>query len=330
MDFEPSLKPLLILLKVLGLPIPTEGEMNRNYLAYGRYCWILLLVGIFLLMANIGFYVFASTIIIDMMSSGKKTFASSSAGFDLSKSDDLITIGLVWFNTAVLSVSLHSNFFKIIWLTPAKWKSLWIHLFEIQHNMNLSNSFYRRIRITVWVIMLILFIDSARFLLFPLSMSEIWFWNTDKKTHPFYVVMLNLTNFITDLILSLFVILVFCAADLLALLRRRYQTLNNLHISTPSGEKNLGAFVDGLEIWRSHHALVCQFVDCINNCFDFIVLVRIANGFVSLIFYFYCFCDFWHHHNKPIWIDFLIMLLEEIFRIAIFIYAPSKLKSEVS
>ena len=317
--FESSLKPLILLLNLFGFYIPT-GKINTHSFSYGNHwAWILFFIGILFLLASFTYYIFASVVTYKMMSIN----GLGLNGTNLTR-QVLITYGLAWLNMAGYTTGVHLSLFIAIWFTPRNWKRLWIKLQEISFRINLQPEFYRQTKKIVWISFLLLIIDTAMFF-YPISVSPIWFWNIP-QLYPIYLAILNLTSFIVRTIVSLLFVLNFCAANLFTALNFKMKTL----IWQYEKEGNNGSLLASeLEKWKGHHILVCEFVDKINRCFSFVILVTIGNGYLSFITNFYNIVTGLMNNDKIITALFAIILLREFIFLFTFIYASNKLKTEV-
>lgn len=318
-SFESSLKPLVMLLNLFGLYIPS-GKINPNLFSYSNCAWILFSIGAIFLLTSFTYYIFASIVSYKMMSINGLGFNGTNLTREI-----MITYGLAWFNMAGYTTGVHLSFFIVIWFTPRNWKRLWIKLQEISLRINyLQSEFYHHtIRKVVWISFVLLLIDTAVFF-YPISVSPIWFWNIP-QLYPVYLTILNLTSFIVRAIVSLLVVLNLCAANLFTALSVKLKTLiRQYEISS-----NSSLLASELEKWKGHHILVCEFVHKINRCFSFVILILIGNGYLSFITNFYNIVTGLMNHDSIITTLFAIILLREFVFLFTFIYAANKIKNEV-
>ena len=323
--FESSFKPLILLLNLFGLYIPT-GKIDPHSFSYGSFTCVLFLIGFVFLIADFAFYGYASLVTVEMMNYNH--LGHNGTNFTTSV---IFSYGLAWFNMAGYTTIVHLSFFIGIWLIPSNWKHLWLNLQEIAVQMNLNTRFYRRIRKIVCVGLLLLLLDTVIFC-YPISLSSIWLWNVD-WLYPGYLTMLNLTNFIVRTILTLLFVLVFCSADLFTAINHRAKDL----ILKYQSDNNGSMFASQLEVWKKSHRLVCRFVRRINRCFSIVILVTIGNGYLLFITNAYNLCVGMSADNNPD-VDnenqfksliFIAILGRELTFLSTFIYASNKVKAEV-
>ena len=322
--FDSILQPFVVLFSFLGLHISISssplGKVNLNTLGYGGCVWIVLLFGLLLLIIDLTYYIYASFVAIDVMEGNGIGFNSTNV-----TTMTMISIGISWFNTAGYTTLAHLSFFIGVWYNQGDWKRLWINLLEIQSQMNLDETFSRHCKRLVWFSLIFLFLETAYFF-WPVSMCPMWLWNID-WLYPAYVGLLNLTNFILRAIVALFFVLVSLAADLISVLSRRAKTIVKEHGSVLGGNDYFLALE--LEKWRRHHLLVCQFICWINTCFGPVVLLSIANGFISFITNFYNIFEALRNGDNIIW-TFVAIFAHKVTQMFFFLYAPYNLKLKVN
>ena len=136
--------------------------------------------------------------------------------------------------------------------------------------------------------------------------------------------MLNLSNFVSKVILALFFVLVMCSSDLLTLLIFRAKLIIRQH----QLDGNSSFLAVEIEKWRRHHLVVCQFIRWINNCFGPFLLLTTGNFFVSFIVNFYNIFEA-VRTRVDAWTFFLSIITLEVAKIFLFLYAPYKMKLSV-
>ena len=329
LSLESCLKPFIILLAIFGLHVPT-GKIKMGSFDYGGCAWILFVFGGFLLLSNIGYWVYASIVTLNLLVAN----GIGVNGTDLAFAQRA-GLGINWFNTATFTGSVHLSLFITIWLYPTDWKRIWITLQEIHINFNLEVQFYRHIRNFVWALFFFYYILDAVYFGVLSYKSVVWLWNIE-WLHPLYLAMLNLTHLIAMAIRCLLIVLLFCACNLFAHLNRRLQSIiyrhhsNSYQIGIVSADCGSQKSINiDLEKWMKHYLIVCRFVQSVNSCFDFIILVSVGNAFVSFITYFYGVSDGIAIGVLVISMHFVLLFVEAFLNIFIFIYFTQKLKSEV-
>ena len=343
-NFEWYLKPFSIIFNLMGLHIPA-GKIQTDRLGYGGCAWIFLLLGGIFVIINLSYYSFATVLTCNMLLTKPNHLAND--GSDLSKTT-IISFGISWFNAAGYYTFTYLGFFLAVWLYQNNWKCMWLNLQEIQLTMNLDQAFYRGFRRTVLLSLILLAIKTF-YCYYYVSLTPVWFWNwLDQEMHPnitqpiwyqkyvpswlspSYSILFNLTSFVPRLILSLFLVLVLCAADLLQLLIGRAKLLIRQH----QIDGNALILASGLENWRRQHLMVCQFIRWINNCFGQIILLTVGNTFVSFIVYFYNIFQAARTTDTAggdFGVCFLFsgIVFLDIVKILFLLYAPYKLKLNV-
>ena len=346
--FESSMKPLILLLNSFGLYIPT-GKIQPKSFSYGGCVWILFLIGTFFLLADFAYYIYASMVAVEMMNFNNLGYDKIGNQTTNLTSANLFSRGLAWFNIAGYTTLIHLSFFIGIWLTPGNWKHLWMNLQEIAHQMNLKPDFYHRMKKIVRFALLLLLLDSGIFSY--ISQAPAWFWPSQHSTNSHYpiaglissnpslivpfieqlysvfVFMLNLTNLIVRLILSLLFVLVFFAADLFVALNQRAKDIVLQHDMDSDGS----LLTSELEKWKKSHRLVCRLVRQINRCFSVIILLTISNGYLSFITnIFIATSDLLDLNSEFDSIIYIVIFGRELIFLSTFIYASNRVKAEVS
>ena len=324
--FEFSLRPLILLLNLFGFWVPV-GEKIDHYRCLSRNAKcavpILLILSVFLLLADLLFYSVATGATIQ---SAKDI--SESSFYNLTFAENLeATVDFI--NIAGFTTCIHFLFFTVVWLVPANWKRLCYNMQQIQHDLNLDETFYIRIRKIVWVSLFFLIIDVGVFFYF-VSLSGHWyFWDGYDLPNIIFIVGINLSRLIVSTILIIFGVLTFTAAQLFYVLNKRVQSLViELKLNGINGYSILAS---KLEKWREHHILVCQFVRWINHVFGAIILVTISHGFLAFVTtLFAAITCFKLSPIEEFKYTFLGIFLQHSVRLVLFIYPPYKLQIEVS
>ena len=334
-----SLKPLVILINLFGFTVPIDDGIiikENNSLVFDAihpfsitkfFKWAILLpLGGLILLAEIGFYIFASIVNIQMANYFFQC-SPTCLGINIT-STDIFGILMGFFNLEFFVVLTHLTFFVTVWFFAESWKCLWLNLKQIQQHLRLEIPFYRRVRNIVWLSILLLVADAA-FFVYPISFSNIWFWPYTELTdwrYLIFIVIVNLSRTIAVAIITTFSVLVFVVADLFVVLNCR---VNSLVVSYNTGGINDSQLVTQLENWRNHHTIVCQFARWINKVFNPIILVTICNCFISFIAYSYAIIESFQKHLDDLKFIYFALFFQQLIRLLYFIYAPFKLALQV-
>jgi len=328
-SLELSLRPLVVLLQIIGLHIPLGNKqliINPHRYGYERTrpYWMLGLYGCILLLSHISFWIYKLlTVIIQNDQQQKKsnqTAASSDGGGQLALSA-LISIIISYLSDIGYSVIIHSSICITVWIVQFNWKLIWINLKEIEINMNLDIQFYRRAA-KMCKMFILLLLGHCIFFAVRDTLSK---YIIGLNAAYWVLIWTNVNHFIIDVILTLFYVLVSCSADLLALLDRRVKALI---IGSNCKQINDCLLASELEKWRRHHILVCQLIEHINTCFGLIILTFIAYSFVSFITCCYLLYDSIGSDKNNLFIVSSTELLQKAVHMFTFIGVSVKIKSE--
>ena len=327
-SLELSLKPLVVLLQIIGLHIPLGNKqqiINPHRYGYGRTrpYWMLGLFGCILLLSHISFWIYkllTEIIQNDQKPKESNQTAVSDGGRQLAMSA-LISIIISYLNDIGYSVIIHSSICITVWIVQFNWKLIWINLKEIEINMNLDAQFYRRTAKMCRMFILLL-LGHCIFFAVRDTLSK---YIIGLNAAYWVLIWINVNHFIIDVILTLFYVMVSCSADLLALLDRRVKALI---IGSNCKQINDSLLASELEKWRRHHILVCQYIEHINTCFGLIILTFIAYSFVSFITCCYLLYDSIDSDKNNLIIVSSAELLQRAVHMFTFIGASVKIKSE--
>lgn len=321
-NFESSFKSVKVLLGMLGLYIPT-GKIDLHRFGYGEQrAWVIVLFGSLLLLADTASCTYNMVQTLIDLTSMNANINDSISKKPLSL---LLSIGIDQFNASGYTIIIHSSIFNCIWLVQGNWKRLWINIQEIEHHLNLSNQFYRRIKKKNFYFILLFVGHSLYFLCLKLLRAQLLPPPTGNNIWLSLIkpIWLSMTHFVISAIITLFFVLVSCSADLLTLLKNRLKILIQIN------KENSLLLASELEKWRHHHAIVCRFIRYVNKCFGAIILIFIGHGFICFITDFYQLFDGILRQQLPFLLTYTAAFIQEFVLLFTIIRLGSNIKAEV-